>query len=391
MRGNTEVYIDSASIYELISLFRYPTFQDAYPWAQSSAIEVTSLMISNKSLLMSPSPSQAGIATGDYGLLMYNLSQWIKHKSPNHLIASHAIQKTKRWTRDNSDLITSSIKEMRKDETNFITWLEQSIIYAWGEHSQRLGGLFNFEFIPQISKILDLQTNDLKEVWSLSKSKKIIDDFIKRMPDDDNFKIMQDAYIASALIRGRYHEYVAKESQIQILPHKLRKPVFINLGKNKKHKFRVLNTQRLCAWLIVESAFCEKSIEERINLFTENLDKIRKANFQDLIDLRDKPDDITAIKVVKNAAKMSGVRIHKKKIEKIIDLVMAIGIGYLTSFILTEWVGIPVNVLENELLENSTWGNKIARNLFDNESNINKLPLFKPGRIESNWNEIQNE
>lgn len=148
-------------------------------WAWRSAIEVTCSLINIPHLKMAPSPSVCGGASGPYGQLTHEFSEFITHCRPKPQVEEMAIRKTKIWSGRYPDKVLAAYDKIKADRNNFPIWLEGAITHAWTEHSARLGGLFNFEFIPQNSRILNVDESYLKDIWKLSCNREILEEYAK--------------------------------------------------------------------------------------------------------------------------------------------------------------------------------------------------------------------
>lgn len=381
----TEGYIDSASTYEIVTTLRLNRILEVYPWAYCTAIEVTALLINAEYLKLAPSPGTSGLASGPYGFLMEKLVGIVSHAKPTESIVALSCERTRCWASRNTDLVHNAIISLRADEKNFLKWLEHSIIYAWKEHSVRLGGLFNPEFIPHISKAIKRPADYLSEVWKLSCNINVLDDFINRWPDTDEFKTMQDAYIASLLIRGCYHDYVAEGSKQDIVHHRVRQSVLSNLSSSPLIFFPVLDTQTILARAIVQGAFAESSHLGRIALWVENVEKARKAQLLGIIDLRKKLTLNIAKDAVKNAIKQADLRLHPKFVEEAIDTSIAMGVGLLTSFVLKEWISAGLSIGTYFFSRTKSIGKRVANSFYRSEHRLEQLVNSAAGRIESVW------
>jgi len=382
----TEGYIDSASTYQVIQLLWYRHPSEAYKWAWQSAIFVSSALINCEHLKMAPSPEFTGAASGPYEKLMLIFSDLITHSQPNKQIQSRALTNTLRWTDRNIGKIQVIFEKLKNDQLNFSKWLDWSITQAWEEHSTRLGGLFNESFIPQIARILDVPINYLRDVHRLSCDLNTVRFFAIQKPvNNDEFKIMSDAYVLSALIRGRYHDHVARESELQILHYPIRQPLLPDLNRTKIQEFHVSNTEQYLSNIILAGAFAEQKYEKRIALWGESILKARKGVYSGIIDLRPKDYDSVAIGQAVNAAKRLDIRTYPKWIETTIDASIAIGSGVLTTFVLKGWERFLATPVEFVLSKKFDVGKSGARILLSTEKRLHDLARSEAGRIEQRW------
>ena len=254
----TQSYIDSATTYEVLPLLSAAQANDAYPWAWQNTVAATSMLINTPHLLMAPAPVLRSGAAGLYGQLTLGLADFMSHYRPAPADARDALQKTKRWARKNVGKVQSAYAKLMADTTNYQRWLDWRITNAWVENAARLGGLFNADFIPELSKIMNVPEADLIRVRHLSSDVREVSGYVNRRSPHDDFQLLTDAYILSALLRGRYHDFIARKSGLQIVHHPLREGVLSKPKRTDHKNFSVSNTERYLSNIVLASAFMEK-------------------------------------------------------------------------------------------------------------------------------------
>jgi len=382
-----EGYIDSASTYEIVKLLVSPRPAEAYPWAWQSAITVTSALINTYHLQIAPAPSLASGAGSLYGHLMLGLAELISHPRPEPELTQMALKNTKQWARNNVDKIRNTYEQLKVDNKNYTRWLERAITTSWVEHSERLGGLYNEEFIPVLSQILNVSTSELSQVHKMSRDLNLLRSYVAIWPDDDDLRLMTDAYAISALLRGRYHDYVARKSNLQIIHHPFREQFLPRQKKSGKIRFFVSNTERHLSNIVLASAFAEQGEKQRVSCWLENVLRIRKAVLTGAIDTRQKDYDKVALDLAVDAARRVNIRIHSRWLDDVLDAAFAVGIGTLTSFVLDPWLGFAGGVIEYGISRKVDIGKEVAHLVFDTQARLRDLAKSGSGRIERTWKE----
>jgi len=383
----TQGYIDSASTYEIIAVLGSKRPAETYPWAWQSAITVTSSLINTSHLQIAPAPSLESGAGGIYGHLMLGLAELISHHRPDSELTQMAVRNTKQWAKDNVDKIRDTYAKLKADNKNFIKWLERSITTAWIEHSERLGGLYNEEFIPELSRILNVSTIELSKVRELSCDLSLLKHYATNWPDDDNFRLMTDAYVVSALLRGRYHDYIAQKSSIQVIHHPFREGVLPHLKKSGTVRFVVSNTERYLSNIVLASAFAERREKQRVSCWVENVLKVRKAVLAGAIDTRQKDFNKVALDLAVDAAKRVDIRIHPRWLDEVLDAIFAIGVGALASFVLNSWTGFVSKIIHYGVSRKVDIGKEATCRVLDTKARLRDLAISEPGRIKQTWKE----
>ena len=220
-------FIDSASTYEVIMALARQSPANSYATEWGQALAVTALLIGTDNLGLSPSPLSEGAASGPFGVGISGLSGALRRVHVDDVSARIALERTKRWGDRNIEKLQRLLSSITNSDTSVIRgngsdWLDIHIKYEWVEHCTRLGALFDQVFNPQLAKILGIPHAELSRIWQETSDPKVVQKLAENRPDSDAFRIIRDAYIASALLRGRYHHHVAEQSSLQILSHPIR-------------------------------------------------------------------------------------------------------------------------------------------------------------------------
>lgn len=381
----TQCYIDSATTYEVLPLLSAGQAKDAYPWAWQNSVVATSRLINTPHLLMAPAPVLRSGAGGLYGQLTLGLADFMSHYRPTPADASDALQNTKRWARKNVAKVQSAYSKLMADTTNYQRWLDWSIANAWVEHAQRLGGLFNADFIPELSKIMSVPEADLIRVRTLSSDVREVSALVSRCAPHDDFRLLTDAYVISALLRGRFHDFIARKSGLQIMHHPLREGILSKPKQTVPKNFSVSNTERYLCNIVLASAFTEKNHADRISAWTGNVRKVKNAASAGWIDTGMKDSEEVALDLAVDAAKRLDIRVHAKRIDEVLDVALAVGCGALTSFILTDWPGFSAGLVEHAISKKVDLSKKVTGSLLDTKLRLRQLAVSEAGRIEPRW------
>jgi hypothetical protein len=377
-----EGYIDAASMFGIVAALSYKQPHECNRWSWQTAIEASCALIGMNHLKMSPHPSPTSPGSGPFVKLTRAISDIIAQIEPDQQVRQSAREKTKAWARRDYRKIRTAYDELWMNE-DFLTWLDNYINYGWRQHSERLGGLFDHSFTPQIALVLDVQKHDLEDIWRLSLNQKVVETYAKRQPDEDGFRLMRDAFVASTLMRGRYHDYIAKASSWQILHHPIRTSMLPRLKEMPRAEVS-LNTIQYLSNIILAVAFEEKQ-ENRIASWVENFRKAREAALRGDIDIQPKESDDIALNVAIRDAKYLHIRTHSRLLDKALDVSVALGIGVLTSFVLLPWESFLAGMAAYAATYKKSPGELVGRALDRREGRLRTLAEAGPGRIERTW------
>jgi hypothetical protein len=180
------------------------------------------------------------------------------------------------------------------------------------------------------------------------------------------------------LLRGRYHEHVAAESNLQILAHPTRGRVSLRTRSNESATIALTNTEKYLANIALAGAFSERSHESHTALWAENVTVLRRARGQ--INLGVQPLEEVALNVAVDAAHKYDVRCHDRQLEEALDLGAKLTVPFLT-FALNPWAGLAVGVAEVFLSSRIKAGPALAKAFSARSSNLKRLSQMSPGRL----------
>lgn len=243
-----------------------------------------------------------------------------------------------------------------------------------------------------MAPILEVEEEELRHILRRSCDPKVVERYAKRKPDIPEFRKMVDAYTVSALLHGRYHEFVAMNSQPQwqAVHHPLRYPVLPSsegkLGKEfgTKVEFYLSN-------IILGGAFSEIRYKDRIAAWVDSVSIVSGAVRAGDIALQEKNgqqediDDETALKLAVRIAKRLEIRTNSKLVENALDASIALGVGVLTSFFLVGWDSLAASLATYSVSKMKNFGELIAQTAYRRESHLRDLAASGPGRIEQIW------
>jgi hypothetical protein len=335
-----------------------------------------------------------GSYAGDYGLMdhtMRNLAPIVSHSRPAASSLIQARNRVKMWAGRYPLIVKRAYAEVREDKS-YPGWLDWTIANFLVEHSATLDGLFDPSFIPQLARHLNCSENELQDVWNRSRDLKQVEQWSRKRPDTDDFRLAIDAYILSSLLRGRYHDHVAEAANVQIMHHPFR---YAALPKKKESTvFMSTNTEKYLTSIILAGALSEKKVEDRIALWANNVIEARKAAKIGAIDLSQKDSNSVAESLAIDAAKRLDLRTYSRLKAPSLDVLLSLVIDGLSGFALYAWASIPpfVSLPVGPALDatikystGKTLGDKAASLVYQRRTRLRDLAEAVPGRIKGRW------
>lgn len=377
-------YIDAGSLSGAVAAFNFAEPKDTYSWAWQNAIEVTSALIGTRHIRVSPEPNPIRPPTAPYGPVFQEFSQVLDIVQPPEVVLSSAYDSTKELVNKYQIKIKQIYARHQKDQKGFGNWLDWVISNSWSNHAARKGGVCDSVFLPEVAEILKITETDLREVQKLSACPTTLKSIARTQSPAYLFAILVDAFVISAIIRGIYYACVAHKMSIQLLCHQIREALFSNSSPQNNIEYRVSNTEHFLATIIVASAYREKNQRQRINEWSNSLFKARQAVHEEKVDLRFRKFDDVALDEAIRIAKLLDIRTKSKWIDKGINAGSAIGVGILTSFVLSPWAGFFCGLASGAAMDRFKVGDKATR-LLETDYGLKSLAAASPGNISRNW------
>lgn len=391
---NTELtkgLVDSGSIHGVMAALSCREIDQWPPWTLRSATEVTCSLITNKTFEVAPSLEPYSKLYGLFGHTMLALSPVVRTSRPDKELLKRARSRVKTWAARNPLKIKQVCDETRADKS-YAWWEDWTLRNVLPEHTAMLSGLFDEEFIPQLSNILNCPKSELGEILERSRDSRNVEYWSKKRPNTDDFKLLCQAYLVSSLLRGRYHDHIAEAEGIDILHHPIRDLI---LPKKKvRVPFIATNTEMYLISIILSGALVEKEPEDRLSLWAEGIIKARNGVATQRIVLSHRDNDSMAREVAMEAAKIIDLRLYSNLRASCFDVLSAMLIDGFVSLVLCPWTGIPpvaslpigpAIVAHIQLKSHRGVGDQVASSLSQRRAHLCDLAEAIPGRILGSW------
>lgn len=398
-------FIDSASIIGAVgALTSYRTPQEWGEWTRQSIANMTLALIVHDGLKIAPGPSKpteigSGIAVSKlyqcYDQACRLLADIVKDM-PLHNVPTATVQESAQkafidWLRNYPEEARNAIIAT-KQEIGCSEWEQWSIENAWVDHARRLNGLFNAEMIEELAIVFGVKSNDLRFLWKKTTDLKQVQTWSQGKNLDSDFKLARDAYLAAAILRGRYHDDVATKMNLDILHHPIRQHVLIPIAEGTI--YRIPEAIETLSQIIVKSAMDEKRPEDRVVCLAENLRTVRLSFHQGSLEHLCNPEieGDKAIDLAIDTVKSLHLRVHSRSIEKFLELGTIGSTITITTLvgtmILFPWgtiAGASISVGASVLGLKKSLGKREAQALKLTRGHLRKLATSKPGRIVPWW------
>ena len=385
-------FIDSASIMNAVSaLTCHSSHEEWGEWEARSVIEVTEALFLHHLLRIAPGPSpsrSAGLEAPHstlyacYDHTCEQLGSIVEDTPRNVELQKVAEEVFRRWLIGNVEDARAAIRDT-KQEKGYPNWERWAIEHAWVDHSYRLNGLFNPEMINELALVLKVQPADLRTIWSKTTDLQEVENWSQGRNLDSDFEIARDAFVAAAILRGRYHEFVAGRNQWQLMSHPIRRHVLVPLSEGTG--YAIPKAVEYLGWIVANSAMEERRPEDRIRCWTENIRKTQGAYLKREI-LEVDNTELTqeeALDLAIETAKKLEIRVHQRSLEGQLELAIMLGalsVGTL-AWIVSPWAATAVEVAVWTGGVSKPWGARAAQALKSSRRHLRELATSQAGRI----------
>ena len=404
--------IDSASIGNAVgALVSYSSGKEWAEWTRRSIVDVTRELALHRFMRIAPGPSRSHLiaASNDlyrcYDLACDQLGHIEDTNARDHGLVD--IQRTaqrsyKSWVLANIGDAKAAIVRTKQDP-GYQQWEQWAIGNAFVDHSKRLNGLFNHEMVEELSLVLNIPEDELKKLWNKTRRIKQLELWSKGKCLDSDFEVARDAFVAAAILRGRYHDEVAKRMNWWHMHHPIRR--YILLPVYKANAYRISEALNCLVAITITAAMEERKTEARVGCWVENIIRLKEAFSHGRLDdtiasdaLQDKAVDLAIEK-----AKQLEIRTYPKSLPKYIEYVLVGIIAGLTTvpgavMLHEPWTSLVVGAAGTATgiaasvygLTKGPLGTRVAQAFTLTDGHLLQLANSEPGRIVWVWKGIEN-
>jgi len=241
--------------------------------------------------------------------------------------------------------------------------------------------------IDDLSLTLGHSKKEMETIWGKTKDIGQVKRWSNNEDLDKNFELAEEAFIASAIIRGRFHQLVAIENGIPYQYHPIRKHIVLKSKKEDRYKFSA--SMKYLMEILINSAWVEKHPIDRISLWANNIAKISSARrvgrLQSLLDQQNELDDEDALNLAFRAAKELKLRIYSQKMVDKLNVSMIAGSFLAGGITNNPWVGGGLGALSliNYFIEkDKTIGQRISEEITLRDRPLRDLAKAQPGCLD---------
>jgi len=220
--------------------------------------------------------------------------------------------------------IRGGLDRVMADSSNFHPWIDWVIRTTWEDTVKQNGNLIDDRFEPEIARILRFSTAEKKQLKADCGNVHAIRSWIRPLSPPPP-EVIQ-AFVLSALLRGRLIEIQAEQAKNHYAFHPLREPVLSPIGQPKLEGHRVPPSARRLAAIIVSSALTHRSPESGACSWADNISVVRRAmHYESAIHFSDNQGEGAAVDEAVKIARDLELQIEWAPVNLIHDEVATLG------------------------------------------------------------------
>ncbi len=380
----SHAHIDLASITQIAHFFDEKAYD--FPWAVHTTLEAACALITIPDVTIAPNLRRRDHFPDYVDHITQSL---IKYGVIRPLLLcpeegnKTALKSTKQWASLHTESLKKCLKIFRSDE-NYLRWIDWQTNKVWPGHVIRYKGLFDRDLSSYVANVVDLDETYLINLNDHITHAKNPKSEIKNISSKDELKHLQESFLVSSWLRGRFHERVAVKRKFQLFQHPIRDSV-LPIMEGKSYEFGLSDTTWYLANIIVSGATKQSSTKKRIECWVNNIKQVQELSRLGMLDLRPKDNDTAMREAAFSAAKRSRITVNNKTIDKCLEHLATCGIGTLIGFTLHPIAGIGGSVA-SEIIEGKTRYVKKAINTFHlRKKHLSRLAEHGPGKISKRW------
>lgn len=389
----SEIYIDSQIIGGAVMALEESSPENWSHWNTELILTSTAALICAPELRISPSArSQSQLlrpyagTPGNHAILSEGLSGTIKPYQPDHQTTARAAKTVAEWSRRNPQMISQCLQDLKGDPS-YKSWIDYKSNSGWRTATVIINGIVDEQFLLPIANALNISLRDARDVLVRSRNSSIVGEWVSRNYAGGDKEIAKEMFSVGALVRGRFQDRVAELSGTGIISHPLRERVIKKVNGDRAVELGVSNSLDYLAKIIIAASLTETSTANRISLWTENVNKVRRQIIDNSsVSLpAEMIGDNHALQAAVRVAQYCEIRAHSKLLESVVHHATSLGVGALTSFTLSPWL-FPVGMYASDFVLKGLKEQVLPTNFARSQRRLSGLAISIPGRLKRNFN-----
>lgn len=347
--ATTRTLLDSASLADLSYVLDQRRLPRSYSWAYQCAYETTCFFLETDSVRLGPALTRAR-ASGVNAILRTSLAPTIRAYKVDARLKLGAMTKTQEWAARlegknalREFILGSPLDSTGRDVSGLVRAFLESEKRYWPDTCAELDGPFDEVFTVQIAAALDMSATKLRQLHNtVTENFQILANPRKNLGAEQTL-VLENAFLASTLLRGYYKDIYYRHGQI--LHHPVRSAFLASgVSDHGAERFTPTNSVRALAAVLIEASMRQHHGVERIECYAASLRTVRYAAKQGRVNLNQVDDDDTALRDAADSLIRLGVRSRSQAADKWIEVFFGGGVTIATTFALAPWEALGVGL-----------------------------------------------
>lgn len=386
-------FLDAGSLHQIVQAFdRGHNDQDE--WCVHTAINTTTLLLTSDTHHLPPAiPGRNRFYPGVLDCLIDELLKRTVVASPVIVTApipTNSMKSAKCWAAKNSGKLKEALRTIKAVDS-FHHWLEWSFKHTWVSEQVSAGVLFDPAFAKYLAIVLDVAETEVNGLHKKTLNPRAIGDIVRHRGGSTcaDFELLADCYVLSFMLRGRYHEIIARDTNGQINQHPIRE-MACSSGRDIVAQYTVGNTLDALARIVFYgAAIAHRSLRDRLKCWVDNIVRVKGAFAASQISLNGAPTTSSAIEVAANVAKRAGIETGGHIYTTWLGHVSTLGLGALAELYVESWGGWGLGLglgCAADLALSKTGAIRAFGNLYHNSERRLRQIAGDSGQRKFKWN-----
>jgi hypothetical protein len=232
MTGEKRLLLDSASFTEVLLYLQ----GSKHPWAEEVATEFTTQCIFCDHARAAPGMGKdAAVSNDDYGHLAKKFGAGFRRLRIDGDTRAQFQLNTGKWLEDLGarNKILQHVSKLANSQHAQL-WLSAHRDTIFPGMSERAGAIFHEDLVHAIAETLGEAERDVREIQRLSTRPEKVRELSRKNSEASG--LLERAFLAAFLIRGKYHDEIAENESFDICHHPLRRIFIDSLEENAPKK-----------------------------------------------------------------------------------------------------------------------------------------------------------
>jgi hypothetical protein len=361
-----------------------------YSWSTANVFGLSAMLIVGHHLCLAP-----GIGTTDHAIPDH--CDWLAHRLLNEglvdpldtrVLAEHpeCVRNSLQWVNEPANLgkLREAVEELHAGDSNYKQWIEWAMTRSLPGYSTRHDGLIEPLYLPAISQLLGMSKGEADALLKVSRNLGEVRRLFDRQSAD--FILLAKGYATSVMLRGMINDQLAQRRSFHIRQHPIKEHLLLQTDlASAERRVRSSNTTNFLVGEILRGAIAQRNIKGKVNVYVENIGKVRRVLANDPHRIDAKPDAHSAATEALRIAKDADLVIGDRRVDTVMSLMYSVLAGVVVNLVFKDFApNVVAGVAAGMAADRSGLSHLTARSYHELARRFAKIP---PGRISMDIND----